>query len=1407
MAKATGTLTISEAGGSFDSATYPRFVLGDGTNSLTFVIDNTARGLLLDDESTAATSYSSTGDFPLEDPMKGNILIPTIDEADGAQKSILGLWLHDATSVNTLAAAIASESVLDGSDNLIAVTSRLHFEVTDSDGNTIRIGLGGSTQAKKSTVEGHMQGNAYRHQAQNGTGQTWYSAYQESTTSTNYLVHVTTTGGGDDYAEYRLPVALYGAFKAAYEDDNINIDAYELCKEASGDGLRQSSLGSNQYGSGADTYTRGVLLQYKTAGTKGNACRIVLKDPNGVLDSNAKQRGISYGYEEYTNATMRAAYGNRDDNLGTNNNFPGESLNTEIYFRGGTVAGSGSDSALSTAQIAEAIKEIVNGSKLNITATRSGSEVSLENDSHGVSGNVTITTTNAGSLFSVSGMSGGSAASGGNAVAKRITISARQLALSGSGGLSGSSGGKSSLMLHLAGLSAAAIAQTDVLAFADVGSSNVPKKITFSDLEDTVFGNVSGDATVAAGGALTIAADAVESGMLNDNVISGQSALGSAAAAQGDEMLFSDGGTLKKITFSNLEDSIFGNVSGDATIAAGGALTIAATSVEGSMLNNNVISGLDDINAALATTDEIMVSDAGTIKRMDLSRLSTMMAGAGLADTSGTLVLNIDGLDALSDVGNVHQTNDHFLISDGGTEKKITFSDLEDEIFGNVSGDIAVAAGGAATIQADAVESGMLNDNVISGQTALGSAAAAQADEMLFSDGGTLKKITFSNLEDSIFGNVSGDATVAAGGAMTMAAAQTNITSLLATDIKIGEDDQTKIDFATTNQIAFYANNNQEMTITDDGVTIAGNLTVNGTTTTIDTTHLLVEDSLIEIARGDGTAGTRASNASAGFYISGSVRSRDVSLTVAADGGRLRVSGSKDVGSGFDIDAAGDYAIAGTQVLSSDGAVKVQSGVAGAGLGHSSGVLSLDIDELSALGGTGVAQGDHFVFSDGGTEKKITASNLEDWMFGNVSGDATIAAGGALTIAADAVEGSMLNDNVISGQTELAQGSLAAADEIMISDGGTLKKFGADSLAKDMLALTTEAAVADGDYIMFLDGGSTGETKKEALADLATLFAGDGLTAASSVLAVQVSGAVKITSDKVGLTGSLAGSGLTFTGGANSIATLAVDIDDLDALGGAGLHQTQDHFMFSDNGTEKKITFSNLQDAVFADVSGDATVAAGGALTIAADAVESGMLNDNVISGQSALGSAAAAQADEMLFSDGGTLKKITFSNLEDSIFGNVSGDATIAAGGALTIASTAVEGSMLNNNVISGQTDIGGALATTDELLVSDNGTIRRTDLSRLSTMMAGAGLQDSSGTLTLSTREDRFTGSAVALSGNVGSLNQTPATTASVFVFINGMAQSQNYDYTISGTTLALKGANTLATDDEVIVKYVVQ
>ena len=49
------------------------------------------------------------------------------------------------------------------------------------------------------------------------------------------------------------------------------------------------------------------------------------------------------------------------------------------------------------------------------------------------------------------------------------------------------------------------------------------------------------------------------------------------------------------------------------------------------MLNNNIISGQTELASGLATTDEILVSDAGTIKRMDVSVIAEVTDASATA--------------------------------------------------------------------------------------------------------------------------------------------------------------------------------------------------------------------------------------------------------------------------------------------------------------------------------------------------------------------------------------------------------------------------------------------------------------------------------------------------------------------------------------------------------------------------------------------------------------------------------------------------------------------------------------------------------------------------------------------------------------------------------------------------------
>ena len=63
---------------------------------------------------------------------------------------------------------------------------------------------------------------------------------------------------------------------------------------------------------------------------------------------------------------------------------------------------------------------------------------------------------------------------------------------------------------------------------------------------------------------------------------------------------------------------------------------------------------------------------------------------------------------------------------------------------------------------------------------------------------------------------IGGDGITANANDVAVTPAQTTITSLLAADIKIGEDDQTKIDFETADEIHFYAANVEQVYLADN---------------------------------------------------------------------------------------------------------------------------------------------------------------------------------------------------------------------------------------------------------------------------------------------------------------------------------------------------------------------------------------------------------------------------------------------------------------------------------------------------------------------------------------------------------------------------------------------------------------
>jgi hypothetical protein len=156
-------------------------------------------------------------------------------------------------------------------------------------------------------------------------------------------------------------------------------------------------------------------------------------------------------------------------------------------------------------------------------------------------------------------------------------------------------------------------------------------KILVADANgDPSWTTLSGDATLSAG-AITIAAGAVEGSMLADDCISAQSNLGGTGVADGDEFVFSDAGTLKALTGANLYGWVFSKVSGDATVAAGGALTIAADAVENSMIADNAV---DDTHIRLRNNQYLNgrnAADDGDVNIIKVINNNGLQIGDGAA--------------------------------------------------------------------------------------------------------------------------------------------------------------------------------------------------------------------------------------------------------------------------------------------------------------------------------------------------------------------------------------------------------------------------------------------------------------------------------------------------------------------------------------------------------------------------------------------------------------------------------------------------------------------------------------------------------------------------------------------------------------------------------------------------------
>ena len=353
-----------------------------------------------------------------------------------------------------------------------------------------------------------------------------------------------------------------------------------------------------------------------------------------------------------------------------------------------------------------------------------------------------------------------------------------------------------------------------------------------------------------------------------------------------------------------------------------------------------------------------------------------------------------------------------------------------------------------------------------------------------------LGTVELGHASDTTIARASSGQITVEGTAVLLAGAQTGITSVLATDLVLGEDAQTKIDFETANEIHFYTDNAEQVYVsaslfgpqTDssvdlgttgvrwkdayiDSVTTTGNVLCSGEVQTANIGYT-DGDNALTIADGGGVTAAAGLTSTAAANTFGATSFNDADVTnvgdialdsISADGTDINIAVSDNSATALTIKQGSDaYLIVDT--ANSSESVSIGTGISGTAIsiGHSTSETTIN-DNLTVTGDLTVSGATTTVDS---TTIHITSSftfegttpNAHETVLGVVdpTADATFklpalsagtyyipALAGTATDASSAVtaaEFALLDGGSSVGTTAVANG-----DGIFTNDAGTMK--------------------------------------------------------------------------------------------------------------------------------------------------------------------------------------------------------------------------------------------------------------------------------------------------------------------------------------------------------------------------------
>jgi hypothetical protein len=373
------------------------------------------------------------------------------------------------------------------------------------------------------------------------------------------------------------------------------------------------------------------------------------------------------------------------------------------------------------------------------------------------------------------------------------------------------------------------------------------------------------------------------------NILDGDTSATSTTVADADRVVLNDNGTMVQVAVTDLAAYF-----DDEITAMPNLVTTAATTV-GALNSGSITSGFGSIDTGSST-----ITTTGLITGGSLDIDDVVINGSTIGHTDDTDLITVaNGIVTVA--GEISVTT----LDIGGTNVTATATELN--LLDGVSGLVQADFTKLAAVDATATEL-----NIMDGDTSASSTTLADADRVVVNDAGTMKQVALTDFEtyfesaldtlsnvttvgtldsgaiSSGFGNIDvGSSNLTATGTISLGAtsfndnAITNVgdialdsisadgtdinvavsdNSATAFTIKQGSDNYLVIDTANSSEsvsigtgisgTAISIGHGTSETTVNDNLTVTGDLTVNGATTTVDTTNTTVKDNLLELNSG-----------------------------------------------------------------------------------------------------------------------------------------------------------------------------------------------------------------------------------------------------------------------------------------------------------------------------------------------------------------------------------------------------------------------------------------------------------------------------------------------------------------------------------------------------------------------------